>query len=163
MCLCHLYNIGQCYCAQRPLTQLMSTRTSCRELKRLTALMSEENNWQRYRNELNKHMARSTPCIAFLGVYLTEIIHHGCYQDIYTNRSVDSSCSTLSYADPREGVDGDIYDPNTLLERHKASASKCGSMVRCSAPEVQLCLLQACGGTQYSEKLNYILSLEREP
>eukprot|EP00731_Ephydatia_muelleri_P006960 Em0003g1208a len=131
-----------------------------REFKRLTTLMSEVNNWQLYRNQLNKHLASNTPCIAFLGVYLTEVIHHGCYQGILTNRSAVSSCSAPSYTDAAEGIDGS-NNPKALLERYKASASKCISLRRCS-PELQ-CLLHEGGGAPYSESLNYKISLEREP
>ena len=138
----------------------LSTYVYCREFKRLTTLMSEVNNWQLYRNQLNKHLASNTPCIAFLGVYLTEVVHHGCYQGILTNRSAVSSCSAPSHTDAAEGIDGS-NNPKALLERYKASASKCISLRRCS-PELQ-CLLHEGGGAPYSETLNYKISVEREP
>lgn len=35
--------------------------------------MSEDNNWQEYRDELDGCLATSTPCIPYLGQFLTQV------------------------------------------------------------------------------------------
>ena len=39
----------------------------------LCKLMSEEDNWQVYRDELNGCLSSSTPCISYLGQFLTQV------------------------------------------------------------------------------------------
>ena len=45
----------------------------------LCTLMSEENNWQSYRDELDGCLASTTPCIPYLGQYLTQVCHQLSY------------------------------------------------------------------------------------
>ena len=45
----------------------------------LCRLMSEENNWQDYRDELDGCLATSTPCVPYLGQFLTQVCHQLSY------------------------------------------------------------------------------------
>ena len=45
----------------------------------LCRLMSEENNWQDYRDELDGCLASSTPCVPYLGQFLTQVCHQLSY------------------------------------------------------------------------------------
>lgn len=69
----------------------------CREFKRLCTIMSEENNWQLYREKLDKHFANDTPCIPFLGLFLTQIIQNGSYKFLRKARELNKSSSFNSY------------------------------------------------------------------
>ena len=50
-----------------------------RRYDQLCKLMSEEDNWQRYRNEIDTCLASSTPCIPYLGQFLTQVCHQLSY------------------------------------------------------------------------------------
>ena len=45
----------------------------------LCRLMSEENNWQVYRDELDGCLASSAPCVPYLGQFLTQVCHQLSY------------------------------------------------------------------------------------
>ena len=60
--------------------------------------MSEENNWQLYREKLDNDIANDTPCIPFLGLFLTQIIQHGSYKVLRRARELNKSSSFSSYS-----------------------------------------------------------------
>ena len=52
----------------------------------LCRLMSEENNWQVYRDELDSCLASSVPCIPYLGQFLTQVCHQLSYDKMRAER-----------------------------------------------------------------------------
>ena len=48
--------------------------------------MSEEDNWAMYRNDLDQQFAANTPCIPFLGVFLTQIVQQDSYNECKPKR-----------------------------------------------------------------------------
>ena len=70
----------------------------CRKFKRLCTIMSEENNWKLYREKLDRHFADGTPCIPFLGLFLTQIIQHGSYTVLRRARELNKSSSFSNYS-----------------------------------------------------------------
>ena len=50
--------------------------------------MSEEDNWEVYRKDLEQQFTSSTPCIMFLGVFLTQIVQ----QDSYNQCKAKTGC-----------------------------------------------------------------------
>ena len=45
----------------------------CRQYQHLCELMSEQDNWQRYRAKIQNHLLDGTPFIPFLGMFLTQV------------------------------------------------------------------------------------------
>ena len=57
-----------------------------RRFKQLSELMSEEDNWAMYRNDLDQQFTASTPCIPFLGVFLTQVVQQDSYNQCKPKR-----------------------------------------------------------------------------
>ncbi len=58
-------------------------------------MVSEENNWAQYRCELQRQLATGSPCIPFLGAFLTTIVQKESYDQIKSKRSVDTNCESM--------------------------------------------------------------------
>ena len=90
--------------------------------------MSEENNWQLYREKLDKHLADDTPCIPFLGLFLTQIIQHGSYKVIRRARELNKSSSFSSYS---------VYRTRRLKTEKNSDSSLVSSRSVPSSPVAQ--------------------------
>ena len=53
----------------------------------LCKLMSEENNWQMYHDELDGCLSTGTPCIPYLGQFLTQVCHQLSYDKMRAERN----------------------------------------------------------------------------
>ena len=54
----------------------------CRKFEQLSALMSEECNFQLYHKDLQQTLAANIPCIPFLGTFLTTVVQQDSYNQI---------------------------------------------------------------------------------
>ena len=50
-----------------------------RRFNQLTRLMSEEDNWKLYRQDLDRCLTTNTPCVPFLGLFLTQVVQQESY------------------------------------------------------------------------------------
>lgn len=94
----------------------------------LCKFMSEENNWQLYRDELDGCLASATPCIPYLGQYLTQVCHQLSYNKMRAEKDEVKlrrrSQSFVGMADSERKKD-------VMLLRRRSSSFHRGSLEFC--------------------------------
>lgn len=63
--------------------------------RKLSGVVSEENNWAAYRAELQQHLTLGSSCIPFLGAFLTTVVQQESYDKIRSKRPVDANCESM--------------------------------------------------------------------
>lgn len=102
---------------------------------RLCHLMSEEDNWQLYRKELGRRLASDTPCVPFLGLFLTQVVQQESYHKMRVEK--DECPSSSSPGRRRSSSFGNCIVNSCALEAEKREWR--GSVLSSSAPASPAC------------------------
>ena len=102
--------------------------------------MSEDDNWQMYRSELDACLASSTPCVPYLGQFLTQVCHQLSYnkmkaekKEVEVKRRSNSFDNLSSLAESKEKL---LRKRSSLFQHDslQVEGGKRASTVSISAP-----------------------------